>query len=397
MMRRLGFLFLIITLLLPFSSSAQDDNLLIIAPDELITLGVATDLSNIFPADGLDMLQSVQLAIFQFNAAGGVEGFEVNMEVQDDLCTPEGGAMTAQQFADEGYVVGVVGHLCSGASIPAAEIYEEARIPMVSPSSTAAALTASDFEVVNRTIFNDNQQGLVAARYIKEVLNVDRIAVLHNFTPYGQGLAAIVEATFEGEIVFSDGVLAEDGDFSDTAQAIAESQPDLVYFGGYDQEAVRLLEAMHEVGIGNLPFFSSDGIYTQDFLKAMPIDGGTVYATSGLGAGDPAENAIFDDLYEQTYGVRPEDLGFYHAEAYDAANMILLALQQVAVVDEEGNLVIDREALIAAVRGTHDFQGLSGVITCDDNGDCAGSVIVVYKAGADEWEQQEVPAELQSS
>jgi branched-chain amino acid transport system substrate-binding protein len=372
----------------------------VVAEEKVIKIGLATDLSNVLPAPGLDIAQAAQLAVDQFNAEGGLLGYQIELVIEDDQCTGEGATAVANLFASDPDLYAVVGHVCSGASIPASDVYADARIPMVSPSSTAGAFTARGLDVANRVAFNDNIQGVVAARYIYDVLKSRQIAVLHDNSSYGEGLASTVAETFEslgGDILSFEIIDPEDQDYRPVLTVIAEQNPDLIYLGGYQNQAALLVAQMVEVGMDDVIFFSDDGVYTQDFLDLAGEFSEGVYVSFGAQIGDATLNADFDLAYEESFGVRPDELGPYHAQAYDAANMILSALEAVAALDENGELVIDREALIKAVRETDNMEGVSGIINCEDNGDCGTVVIDIFRAEQGAWVKMDVPEELQVS
>jgi branched-chain amino acid transport system substrate-binding protein len=141
-----------------------------------------------------------------------------------------------------------------------------------------------------------------------------------------------------------------------------------------------------EVGPPGIIFFGGHGIYTHNFADGAGTAGEGVYASFGSPSVGIAEtlNVEFDAKYEELFGSRPDELGPFHAHAYDATLIILNAIQQVAQV-ERGRLVINREALIAAIRATEDFEGLTGTLTCDDKGECGASQIGIYQIQDGEW------------
>lgn len=382
------------------SRVAQEEGVVTFAAGDSVKIGLATDLSNLIPAPGQDIANGAQLAVDEFNEAGGLQGFTVELVVEDDRCVGEDATSVANLFVSDPHIVGVVGHVCSGASIPASEVYQEARIPMVSPSSTAGAFTARGLDVANRVAFNDNIQGVVAARFIFSELGAQRIAVLHDNTSYGEGLASTVAATFEelgGEVITFEVVDPEEQDFRPVLTVLAGQEPDLIYLGGYEAQAALIVQQMAEVGLEDTIFFSDDGVYTATYLELAGDASEGTYVTFGAQVGDPEANEAFDERYEEKFGVAPDELGPFHAQAYDAATVILKALEAVATVDDAGNLSVDREALIEAVRTTKDLEGLSGLITCDENGDCGSATIAVFVAEGGEWVEVEVPEELQVS
>ncbi len=375
------------------------ESVVVIAPGETVKIGLPTDLSNLIPDFGLDIAQSGQLAVDMYNEEmGGLLGFEVELDVQDDLCTGEGGTSVANIFASDPRIVAVAGHTCTGASIPASIIYEDARIPMVSPSTTAGAFTARELDVTNRVAFNDNIQGVVVARYMVEELGIETLAVLHDNSAYGEGLATTVSETFQdlgGEVKAFEVIDPNEQDYRSVLTILAADAPDAIYFGGYVSQGALLAEQIEEVGMEDTVFFSDDGIYGQQFIDQAGDSAEGTFASFGLQLGDEEANEAFDEAYEEAYGTTPDEQGPFHAQSFDAVNMILAALEQVAVLDEDGNLVIDREALIEAVRNTEDLDGLSGTITCEDNGDCGSVLIAVFVVEDGEWVEQEVPNELQ--
>jgi len=404
MVRKLVVLSLVLSLLVAaLPSLAQDSEAVTVIPaGQPVVLGIATDLSNLIPAPGQDIANGAILAINQFNEAGLLEGFTVEYDLQDDRCSGEDATSVANRFVANASLVAVVGHACSGASIPASEIYNDARIPMISPSSTAVAFTNRGLDVVNRTAYSDGIQGVVAARYISEVLGAESIAILHDNSSYGKGLAETVRLTFieelGGEVSAFEVVDPEDQDFRAQLTVLAGLEPEVVYFGGYTNQAALLVEQMKEVGLEDAVFFSADGVYNEDFLNlaADNAEGTIVSIGSAVeGLADPALVEEYNAAYEETFGVAAGELGPFNEEAYDAATVILNALVEVAEVDGDGNLVIDREALIQAIRATKDLQGVSGIITCDEMGECGSTLINFYVAEGGEWVALETPEELQ--
>ncbi|MBZ0308453.1 MAG: branched-chain amino acid ABC transporter substrate-binding protein, partial [Anaerolineae bacterium] len=299
-----------------------------IPEEKFIKIGLATDLTNVIPAPGLDIAQAGQLAVDEFNNSGGLLGYQIELVIEDDQCTGEGATSVANLFVSDPDLYAVVGHVCSGASIPASDIYEDARIPMVSPSSTAGAFTTRGLDVANRVAFNDNIQGVVAARFIYSELEARSIAVLHDNSSYGEGLATTVSDTFKdlgGEVIAFEVIDPEDQDYRPLLTVIAEQQPDLLYFGGYQNQAALIVQQMAEVGLEETIFFSDDGVYTQDFLDLAGESAEGTYVSFGAQVGNETLNTRFDRAYEEAFGVRPDELGPYHAQAYDATNLILKA------------------------------------------------------------------------
>lgn len=385
-------------------AAQSDSTQVIVAPGESIKLGLATDLSNLIPDPGQDIANGATLAVLRRNTEfGGIHGFQVELDVQDDRCDPTDATTVANRFASDPQVVGVVGHVCSGASIAASEVYVDARIPMVSSSATAVSFTANGYDIVNRVAFTDGAQGTVDARFLYEELGVTQLAVIHDNSDYGKGLADVVVEEFErigGTVVAYEVISADEQDYRSVLTTVAAGEPEGIFFGGYQAQAALLVNQMLEVGLEDVAFLSDDGTFTEQYIELAGSAAEGTYASfvSTAEFMDSEASAVFDEVYEQLFGVAPDELGPFHYHAYDAASILLDAIEAVAVVDDAGNLVIDREALIVAVRETTDYEGLTGVLSCDGIdgiGECGAGVIGVNVVEDGAWVAVDVPEELQ--
>ena len=377
---------------------AQDEGTVVIAPGEPIKLALATDLTNAIPEFGLDIANSGKVAVAEVNEAGGIKGFQVEIQVEDDRCTGDDATTVANRIASDPQVVAVVGHICSGATVSASDVYEEARIPMMSPSATAAGVTERGLDVMNRVAFRDDVQGVVAANYLYKVLGVTKLAVLHDNDTYGLGLAEVVQNTFTelgGEVVAFQGINVDDQDFRPVLTGLVPLAPEAIYFGGYVQQAVLLVPQKNDVGLQDVIFFSDDGVYGEALITgAGDAAEGAYAAFAEQPQTDPERLEAFVDTYEEMFDILPSDLGPFHYHAYDSTKMLLNAIDAVSVVDDAGNLVIDREELIQAVRNTTEYDGLTGLLTCDEKGDCGAGSIAINLVEDGEWVNVELPEDL---
>lgn len=383
----------------------QSDATQVVVPaGEPIKIGLATDLSNLIPQPGQDIANGARVAVLERNEAGGIQGFQVDLDVQDDRCVGEDATNVANLFASDPQVVAVVGHVCSGATSAAIDVYVQARIPSVSPSSTAAFLPEKGYDTFNRVAFSDAAQGTVDARYIYTVLGATTLAVVHDNTDYGKGLSEIVAAEFTalGGTVVNGGELLvinpDEQDYRAVLTPLAAEPPAALFFGGYEQQAALLVSQMKEVGLADTIFYSDDGTYTQGYIDAAGEAAEGSYAsfvdTSSFANAEALE--AFKARYETEFGVAPDELGPFHAHAYDAASIIMNAVESVATVDADGNLVINREELILAIRNTTEYAGLTGTLTCNpENGECGAGLIGANLVEGGAWVAVEVPAELQ--
>jgi len=330
---------------------------------------------------GIDEQRGAELAV---KDKGEILGFGIELVSEDDLCSAEGGVTVANKFVSDPSIVAVVGPMCSHGCIAATDIFEENHYTFVSPSCTAVVLSEMGSDVFNRVCWSDKIQAPFAAKFIREQLGLERIATIHDGSPYGEGLVNAVAEAFEemgGTVVAQEAVNVGDTDMRPLLERIKGSDPQLIYFGGFPAEGAFLASQRIDVGMEDVVFMGADGIKAKDFIEAAGEAAEGVYASAADFAEAGPGLADFLAEYKSTYGEEPP--GPFHAHGYDATMLILNAIEQAGKVDPEGNLHIGRKALSEAVRGTKDYQGISGHISCDENGDCGtGSVAIsVVKGG----------------
>jgi branched-chain amino acid transport system substrate-binding protein len=266
-------------------------------------------------------------------------------------------------------------------------IYAQAMLPMVSPSATRIDLTQKGSPVFNRIVPSDAVQGEVAAHFIFDKKGLKKVAIIHDGNLYGQGLAERLRDVFTslgGQVVAFEAITPGQADYSQTLKTIATQKPEAVFFGGYAPEAAVLASQRADAGLGDALIMSGDGVFNDLFIQQAGDNAEDYYVTT-FGEPQPsAAKAAFDQKYLSTYAVKPGTQSPFTWSGYDAINVIIVAIEKVAIVGQDGKLYIPRAALVAAVRATSGYKGITGVITCDKNGECgAGNFdILVVKNGA---------------
>jgi branched-chain amino acid transport system substrate-binding protein len=364
---------------------AEEGACAIYAPGEPIRLGFAGPLSGDVSAFGQDVSQAIQTALADF---GEFEGHAIEVDIQDDLGTPEGGAQVANKFAADPTIVAVVGHMFSGATNAAMPVYEDVLIPMVSPSATRIDLTQQGYAVFNRVVASDLFQGDLAAGFLYNNLGARKLALIHDGGAYGQGLAERTEEVFiglGGEVVAFEAITVGETDYSAVLTGISALAPDAIFFGGYTGEGAILVNQRGGVGLGGIPFLSDDGIYGTQFVELAAANAEGSYCTSAAEPEESDAKAVFDAAYEEQWGVAAGELSPYSWHGYDATMVALEAIKKVAIVGDDGTVYIPRAALVEAVRATSGYQGLTGEITCDENGDCKRGGFAVYQVQDGVW------------
>lgn len=229
--------------------------------------------------------EGVYTAVEQINAAGGVNGKKLEVVLIDDGCEPKQGPVAANRVVND-KIGFVVGHVCSGATIAAADIYNNEEVVMVTPSATSPALTdGKNYEFIFRTIGRDDQQGPAAAKFIIDKIKPTKVAVLHDKQSYGQGIAASVRDVLKQagiEVALFEGINAGDSDYSAVITKIKSAGVDFVYYGGYHPEMGLLLRQSAEQGLkvrymgpegaGNPDINAIAGDAVEGMLVTLPAD-----------------------------------------------------------------------------------------------------------------------------
>jgi branched-chain amino acid transport system substrate-binding protein len=333
---------------------------------DVIKIGVAGPLTGENAAFGQDQLNGVKLAVEEWNAKGGVLGKKLAIVEGDDQRDPKQAVTAANKLVNDG-VFAVVGHFNSNCSIPASAVYNKAGIPQISHGSTNPKYTEQGFENAFRVCGRDDQQGKVAADYVADVMKFKKVAVLHDKTTYGQGLADEFKKALGSkvQVVAYEGITTGEKDYSPVVTKLKSAAPELVFFGGVYSEGGLLAKQFRAVGV-TIPFMGGDGIMSDEFLKiAGPASEGA-FATFGPDTkGSPAAMG-FNDNYKKKYG----EPGVYSVYAYDAANILLQSLQKSGISD--------KKKLIENIKSI-DYNGALGHVQFDAKGDVKVSPYVVWK------------------
>jgi branched-chain amino acid transport system substrate-binding protein len=377
---------LLLALALGVTAQAQDSGVSVtVSAGGEIKIGYAGALSGDLASFGEDILRGIELALEERpNVVIDGQEFPVVIDPQDDSCSAEGGQAIASRFVADDQIVGVVGPMCSSACNAAAPIFDEAGYSSISASCTAPGLTTSDYTSFNRTVVADGVQGVVIANFIYSNLGITRIATIHDGSDYGEGLVGVVTETFEalgGEVVNADAVNVGDTDFRSLLEDSVAADPELIYFGGFAPEGSRLVTQLRQDVGSDLPFMGADGIYLGDFAELAGEQAEGVYSSASIPSATNEEAlTAFRERYVERYGVEPASA--FSTNSYDAANILLDAIEAVGVL-ADGTLTIDRAALSEYLRSVADYQGLSGVLTCDGTGECSSAEIGVFQYAAD--------------
>lgn len=355
----------------------------VIAKGSTVKVGFAGPLAGDYAAYGQDQVNAMLLAI---KDAGDINGWAIEMVAEDDGASAEGGAAVANKMASDPAFIAIAGPAFSGDSAAAIPIFEKASIPMMSPSATNPELTAKGSAVFNRNAFTDEDQAKAASAYFYNEVGVRKVAILHDGSDYGQGIASGLEVDFKalgGEVVAFEAITSGEADYSAVLAAVASKAPEAIYYGGYNSEASVLVNQMKQAGLENVIFFGGDGIFGTDFLTKAGKNGEGALCTTMV---PPASDARkkFDEAFRTAYGVEPGTITAYTWGSYDAMAVLLKVIKDVSIVSGE-KLYIPRAALVEAVRTVKDFTGVAGTITCQQTGECNASGPIIYHVKDGDW------------
>ncbi len=363
------YLLLVGFLALTFLVSACEKQSAEDAPKEML-IGVAGPMTGDQSKLGGDLVRGVQLAVDEWNARGGIENRKIRLEVGDDVHDPKQAVSIANKMVNLG-IVGMIGHFNSSASIPASSVYHDAGVPMITPASTNPKLTEQGYWNVFRVVGRDDQQGKVAADFAIKKLNAKRIAILHDKTTYGQGLAEEFQKSLKVdpaagvEVLSFDGLIQGDKDFRGILTALKGKSPDLYFFGGIFPEGGQLVKQAKELGL-SAPMMSGDGVIDPKFIEIAGAAAEGTYLTFTADPEKMPHAAEFLKKYKAKYG---NELAPYAIYSYDAANILLRALSEAK--STEGLKVAE------SIR-TMKYDGAGGHVEFDDKGDVKKSPYIVW-------------------
>jgi branched-chain amino acid transport system substrate-binding protein len=335
---------------------------------------------------GTDSQRGVEIAI---DDRGQVAGRDVELTTEDGLCTPEGGNTAATRIASDPTVVGLVGSSCSDETVGGIAAITNAGLTTISPSNTRPALTApdrtADYAGFLRTAHNDEFQGAKAAEFVYNVLGLTKAATIHDNSSYAQALQQVFADAFTalgGTITLQTAVGALDTDMGPVLTNVAATEPEFIYYPvftgpfGYITAQVRDVPGLEDVGL-----MGADAAFSAAAIEAGGPNALGLYLSSPDVRQFPAGYADFLTEHQAKYGEAP--LSIFHAHAYDAANMLFNAIDEVAVENADGSLSIPLGALRDAIYATADYQGITGTLTCNEFGDCGAPAIGVYQITQD--------------
>ncbi len=346
--------------------------------EDTIKIGVGGVISGDLAPYGISAVRGCEIAAEDLNAQGGILGKKIELLIGDDVCKPEIAVNMAMKLISDGAQM-IVGHVCSGATIAANKLYQDASLIVCSPASTTDDLTLSgEHPNFFRTISYDGAQAELMTSFVKNNIKAKTVALIHDKGDYGKGQMELAKKYFEElggvEIVLFEGVTTGAVDYTAIVQKIKRSDAEVTMWGGYHSDASKIVGLLKKKRVDTI-FFGADGIIGDNFVTLAGIYSDGVYAT---GPNDTSSNPLYQEIskkHQQKYGEAPGTF-FYNAYA------CVQALAKAA--ETAGSL--DYDKMHAAMQSITVDSPL-GAISFDKNGDVVGAGFSVYRVIDGKYQQ----------
>jgi branched-chain amino acid transport system substrate-binding protein len=349
------------------------------AAEVVVKIGHVGPTSGAIAHLGKDNENGARMAIEELNAAGlSIGGAKAKFELlaEDDAADPKQGTAAAQKLIDA-KVNGVIGHLNSGTTIPASQLYNDAGIPQISPSATNPKYTRQGFAGVFRMVADDVHLGGTLGKYAVETLKAKNVAVIDDRTAYGQGVADEFEKGVKaagGTVVGREFTNDKATDFNAILTTLKAKKPDVVFFGGMDAVAGPMLKQMKQLGIP-AKFMGGDGICSSELPK-LAGDGMSdeqVYCAEAGGV-EGEQKAGMDKFRADFKAKYNADVQVYAPYVYDAVKVMANAMVTAGSADPK--------TYLPALKATS-YNGVTGKIEFDEKGDIKNGALTLmtYKGG----------------
>jgi branched-chain amino acid transport system substrate-binding protein len=348
-----------------------------------VALGAVLPISGPNASVGKEMADAAQMAVDEWSARFAEQGFDLRFYLQDDASDAKQAVSAAYAVTGDPAVFGLVAHYNSGCFLPAANIYARANTMAISPATTNVEITRKGLVQIARVTPHDGVQGELTAAFVKNHLKLTKIAIIHDKTQYGQGLAEVFRdhgKTLGLEIQSFDGIQVGDKDFKALLTKLRQAAPEAVYFGGLYDEAGFLVRQMRELQM-TATFISDDGSFGQDFFDVGgDATEGAILSFPGTPLDKLASAQDFMKAFEAKYDRKVQNYGPY---AYDTANILLASAFKAAEAGIK-NLSELRTAVVANARAI-EHPGAIGTTRFDDHGDTLNQQYSFYRVEKKDW------------
>jgi branched-chain amino acid transport system substrate-binding protein len=332
-----------------------------------VKFGMGGPITGPSAATGAQMRNGVDQAMTDINATGGILGQKITMSYGDDASDPKQGVSVANKFAADG-IEFVIGHYNSGVTIPSSEVYQENGILQITPASTNPTVTERKMWNIFRVCGRDDQQGDVAGEYILKHFKGKKIAVVHDKTTYGKGLADEAKKTINKggmKEVLYEGINTGEKDYSALVSKIKQSGADLIYWGGLYTEGGLIVRQMRDQGV-KAPLMGGDGITSDEFAA---VGGPGVEGTLMTYGPDPRNKPEAKKVVEE-----------FRAKKFEPEAYTLYSYAGVQIIKQaaEAAKSLDPKKVAEKVHSGMHFDTVLGDLAFDKKGDITKLDYVMY-------------------
>ena len=340
----------------------------------VVRIGHVAPVSGAQAHFGRDNENGARLAVDELNAQGVVIGgkkVKFELVAEDDAADPKQGTAAAQKLCDA-KVNGVIGHLNSGTTLPAAKIYNSCGLPMITPSATNPELTTLGYKNVYRMLANDNALGAGLAKYAKETLKLNKVAIIDDRTAYGKGVSEVFARTAKQlgmEVVSQQYTNDKAVDFMSILTSIKSKKPDGIFFGGMDPQAGPMLRQMQQLAMTKVYMFGGDGICTD---KLMDLSSGAktlanvVCAVGGASLDKLPNGKTWRSRYDAKF---PGQFQVYAPYTYDATMVLVDAMKRANSADPK---------VYGPKLAEANYQGVTAKVVFEANGELKNPAMTLY-------------------
>jgi len=334
-----------------------------------VKIGVFMSLTGDTANFGISSTNGIKMATDEVNAAGGINGKQVELDVQDDRSDPSEAATIVTKFVTQDGVNAILGEVASSRSIAAAPIAQNAKIPMLTPSSTNPEVTKKG-DYIFRSCFIDPVQGAAIAQFAAKTLGKKRAGIMvDRKNDYSTGLEKVISATFTkmgGEMVVTQSYQAGDQDFNAQITSIKGANPDVIFVPGYYGDVALFAKQARDKGV-NVPLVGGDGWDAKQLYEigGKALNGSFFSNHYSPYDTDPAVVKFVTD-YKARYGAIPDALA---ATAYDAARIMFDAIKRANS--------LDGKAIRDSLAATKDFPGVTGKVTFNSDRDAVKPIVMI--------------------
>ncbi len=343
---------------------------------DAIKIAVPSPYTGPAAAYGDNVKAGVEMKVAEINAAGGVNGQQIEAVYLDEQCDPKEAATVSTKIVMDDAIVGIVGHLCSSAHLAALPNYVRKGIAAVSPTATNVTISDKNKDRDGRVwsfrdVYRDDFQGAFLAEYAKNAIGLESVAVFYENNDYGIGLkdAFVSKAKEIGlNVVGEEAYVKGTTDFTPQLTSLKEKNPQGLFISGYYNEGALIATQASKLGL-DVPKFGADGLDNADYINLAKEAAENSYLTTPFleeVASDAGKE--FAAKFKEKYG---RDVDYMSANAYDAAGIILDAIAKVGADREK-----IREHLASINSKDNAYEGITGLVFFNEHGDCQKSAYV---------------------